>query len=212
MGRRKDSPETQALKGSPGKRMTKAERQAAEATAIAELLAATPAESGGALSPPAFLADPRCAAALSVWRDYAPKLSRLNILGELDRFTFSLFCVYAGEFVTAQQDILKNGYAVTVKTYGGEGAARPFINPSVKRRDTAFAIVAKMAENFGLTPADRLKLLQSQAANPLGGLFGGAPSAGQAPTAPEAPAAPEADDEIIGAAGRFDSPPPGRFQ
>lgn len=208
MGRRRDSAEMQALKGSPGKRQSKAERAAAEAEAMASLLASSPAETDEPLSPPKLLHGARQAAALAVWRDYAPRLRKLNVLSALDRLTFSMFCVYAGEFVAAQQDIDKRGYTVVVKTYGGTGAARPFVNPSVKRRDTAFAVVMDIASKFGLTPQDRQKLVAGMAGNPLGGLFGGETS----PKAPDAPHAPEVDDDIIGAATRCNSAPPSRLQ
>lgn len=207
MGRRRDSFDAQEAKGFPRKRLTKAERQIAKAEELAALLAAAPSESGDHLAPPALLADPRCTPALAVWRDYTPKLAKLNLFGELDRHTFAIFCVYCAEFAAAQQDILDNGYSKNVKTVSGD--LMPRVNPSVDRRDTAQKIILEMSKRFGLTPLDQFALFANQAsAPPAGGLFA-------QPTpkpADQRDAAPAAQDDIIGSIDRFDSPPPRTLQ
>jgi P27 family predicted phage terminase small subunit len=209
MGRRRDSPDLQAAKGYPGKRRSKTERQIAEAEALAALLAAAPSESGDRLAPPVLLTDPRCAPALAVWRDYVPRLAKINLFGELDRHTFAIFCVYCAEFAAAQQDILERGYSRDVKTVSGD--VMPRVNPSVDRRDTAQKIILEMAKRFGLTPLDKYALIGAQSANP-GALFdppAQQPSR-QESSSPEPPAT--GHDDLIGLANRFDSAPPGTLQ
>jgi P27 family predicted phage terminase small subunit len=208
MGRRRDPADVQAAKGYPGKRRSKTERQIAEAEAIAALLASAPAESSDRLAPPALLTDPRCAPALAVWRDYTPKLAKLNLFGELDRHTFAIFCVYCAEFAAAQQDILEKGYSRNVKTVSGD--LMPRVNPSVDRRDTAQKIILEMARRFGLTPLDQFALLGQQASMPSGGLFPAQPA--QQPPSADAAAKPDDHGELIGVMGTLDSPPPGRLQ
>lgn len=202
MGRRPDPPALQAAKGAPGKRMTKAERAQAEADHLALLLATAPAEPGEPLAPPTYL-DKRFAPALAVWRDYAPKLAKVNLLEPLDRHSFALFCVYLGEWLSANEDILANGYSRLVKTVSGDKMPRE--SPSVARRDTALKVVLELSKRFGLTPLDRYGLFKDQAASP----WQGTPLGGTGK--PEQPPAEDpADDDPIGMLNSLDSPPPGR--
>lgn len=206
MARRRDSFELQAAKGHPRKRLSRAERQRAEADSIAALLAASPSEAGDPLAPPMLLTDPRCAPALAVWREYVPKLSERNLFGALDRHTFAIFCVYSGEFVTAQQDILENGYSGVYKNVNGD--PMPRANPSVDRRDTAQKVILEMSRRFGLTPIDLYALVASQASAHAsgGGLFDNTkPSAQPKPSESEEP---KQTGSMVGGLDRFDSAPP----
>lgn len=209
MGRRRDPPDIQAAKGFPGKRRTKVERQQAEAEALAALLAAAPAESADPLAPPALLYDPRLLPALTIWREYTPRLSKLNLFGVLDRHTFAIFCVYYADFVRAQRDILERGEYFISRTYGGTGDKRPFDNPSVSRRDTAVKFILEFAKRFGLTPLDQLELIGKQASGLGGGLFGDRDP--ERPSDRSDPPAAHADG-LIGVTDRFDTVPPGRLQ
>lgn len=203
--------------GHPGKRKTKTEKAIAEAERQAELLAMPHASDETADAPPAYLINPQMAPAMAVWREYAPRLDKLHLLARLDRHTFALFCVYAAEFVVANEDILVKGYSVMVKTVSGDKMPRE--NPSVGRRDHAAKMVLELSSKFGLTPSDRNKLLREGAMQfDSETLFGRA--AEISPTAP-APAAPSTDDApaaivapshdsaAIGSLGQFDSLPPG---
>ncbi|MGO1079943.1 P27 family phage terminase small subunit [Inquilinus sp. CA228] len=197
----------QAKKGYPGKRRSVTDRAIAEAERLAALLAAAPAEAGDPLAPPAYLDNPLLAPAMTVWRDYAPQLARVNLLARTDRHSFALLCVYTGEWIAAHEDILANGYSVLVKTVSGDKMPRP--NPSVERRDTAMTWVMKLSEKFGLTPLDRYRLFKEQSNRPAGGLFDD-PSPKPKPGADgNPPPADGEDDDVIGSMGRFDSPPPG---
>jgi P27 family predicted phage terminase small subunit len=205
MGRRRDPPELQAAKAYPGKRRSKTDRQIADAEALASLLAAAPAESDDALAPPALLNDGRLLPALTIWREYAPRLAKLNLFAPLDRHSFAIFCVYYADFVAAQADINANGFSRLVKTVSGDRMPRN--NPAVDRRDTAVKFILEFSKRFGLTPLDRLDLIGKQAGGLGGGLF-------DQPGAPKQPSkdAPQAEDGIVGLANRFDSPPPGTYQ
>lgn len=203
MGRRRDSLDVQEAKGFPRKRLSKAERQAARALEVAELLASAPSELSDLLSPPALLTDPRCAAALAVWREFAPKLKRNNLFAALDRYTFASFCYYVGEFAEACRDLLENGYTQSVKTVSGDVMIR--VSPSAKRRDVAQGYILEYSKRFGLSPLDSYALTQAQA-GALGGargdLFDRPESGDDGKPAAEEP-------EVIGSLAKFDFPPPG---
>lgn len=210
MARHKDPPELQAAKGYPAKRRSSVEKQIAQAEKLAALLAAAPAEPGDHLAPPALLADPRCAPALAVWRDYTPRLAKMNLFGDLDRHTFAIFCVYCAEFAAAQQDILDHGYSRNVRTVSGD--LMPRVNPAVDRRDTAQKIILEMARRYGLTPLDRLTLIghQASAGLPAGGLFQPVPASPESGAAQQPPRPPQQD--LIGSLDGLDSLPPGPLQ
>jgi phage terminase small subunit len=164
------------------KRLTKAERAAAEAKRLASLLAKAAIDSP--LAPPAFLTDPRLAPAFAFWNEYAPRLQALGLLEENDRFMFALLSVYVGDFIAATDDILNKGYSVLVKTISGDRMPRE--NPSVARRDHAAKVVTELSKSFGLTKLDRLNIAKvGQSAALLGSFTGGlfAP-----PTKPDVPA------------------------
>lgn len=194
--------------GHPGKRKSKTERAIAEAERQAKLLALPRADETSD-SPPAYLVDPQMAPALAVWREYAPRLDQLHLLARLDRHTFALFCVYAGEFVVANEDVLVKGYSTRVKTVSGDFMLRE--NPSVSRRDFAAKMVLDLSSKFGLTPADRNKLLRDGAMRfDDETLFGRARPIAEAPAAEAAAATRSHDDTAaIGSLSHFDSHPPG---
>ena len=153
------------------KRLTKEQRALAEAQRLAALLADAPATSSDALAPPAFIADPRLAAARKFWVDHAEQLRALGTLERLDRFTFAMFCVYVAEFVEAEDDILAQGYSVKVKTISGD--LMPRENPSVARRAFATKMILEMSRMFGLSQVDRLNISKVARGSALeGDLFG----------------------------------------
>lgn len=206
-GRTAASPELEKARGYPGKRKSKADAALEQAARLAEMLAAAPAASADPLAPPGFI-DARSAPALRIWRDLAPTLVATGRLTEEDRFVFAQFCVYAGEWVAANDEVLTRGFTQNVKTVAGGSMER--VRPAVAIRERALDVVLKLAEKFGLTPRDRYSLFKDQAAAGLGGLFGqqGArPRDAAEETEPGAAAGPSEDDPI-GALGRLDSAPP----
>lgn len=216
MGRPKGDPADQAAMGHPGKRKTKTEKAILEAERQAALLAMPRATDETSGAPPVYLENPQLLPAMAVWKEYAPRLDRLHLLSRLDRHTFALFCIYAAEFVVANEDILVKGYSVMVKTVSGDKMPRE--NPSVGRRDHAAKMVLEMSSKFGLTPSDRNKLLREGAMRfDDETLFGRqlpskapdvpAPAAVEAEEVPPAP--PSHDSAAIGSLNQFDSLPPG---
>lgn len=210
-GRRGD-PVAQERKGHPGRRRKSVRAMIAEADRIAGLLAQAPAENGEALAPPVLLQDPVYAPALKVWRDLAPELRRTNRLDSVHRDQFAMFCVYFGEWLSACDDIKRNGIFQLVETVSGSMMERT--RPIVAFREIAFANVRKLSAEFGLTPREEYSLFRDQAdavaKNP--GLFGGIAPAGRSPTpvgpdeaAEEEPAA----GRLIGSLSSLDSLPPG---
>lgn len=205
-GRTAASPELEKARGYPGKRKSKADRQLEEAGRLAEMLASAPAASGDALSPPGFI-DKRSAPALRIWSELAPTLVATGRLTEEDRFVFAQFCVYAGEWVAANEEVLAKGFAQRVKTVAGGYMERT--RPAVAIRERAFDVVCKLAEKFGLTPRDRYSLFKDQAAAGLGGLFGQqGRTRDDGPDAEQGAAAGPAEEDPIGLLGRMDSAPP----
>jgi len=160
-GRKPDHPALQVAKGCPRQRLTKAERQIAEAEAMAQLMVAPEHAATDPLAPPQFL-DDRFAPALAAWKEYAPLLAERKALDRMFRHTFALFCVWLGELVIANEDIAKNGYSKLVKTVSGDRMPRK--NHSVERRDEAMKWVMQLSERFGFTPLDRYKLEQQHQA------------------------------------------------
>lgn len=205
-GRRAASAADEKARGYPGKRKSKTDRQLEQAAMLAEQLASAPTATGDAMSPPVFL-DARSAPALRIWRELAPTLVATGRLTEEDRFIFAQFCVYAGEWLSANEEVLAKGYSQKVATVAGGFMERT--RPAVAIRERAFDIVLKLAEKFGLTPRDRYSLFKEQAGAGLGGLFGqsSARSDGDAPAA-EPP--PVSEDDPIGMLGRMNSTPPPR--
>ncbi len=210
MGRRKDAPEVQAAKGYPGKRKraTKAElaaKKERDRAQLAESMAAAPDDPSDKFAPPRFL-DERFGPALAIWRDYGPRLTRLNLVQDLDRYTFALFCIYMAEWVAANEEIERGGYSIRVKTVSG--SYMPRLNPNVGRREEAAKQVLELSKRFGLTPIDRINLFKDKTGLPPG-LFG---NMGDASPKPAAPAAAASRPDPIGAMDAFDSePPPSRL-
>ncbi len=214
MGRHPDNPLDQAAKGFPGKRKSKTEKAIAEAERLASLLvaarASTPSE-----GKPGYLHDARLKPASAMWDDYAPRLDRLHLLSQLDLHLFGMFCIYAAEFVAANEDILTKGYSVLVKTVSGDKMPRE--NPAVARRDFAAKMTIDLSSRFGLSPQDRHRLLAAGAMHfDDETLFGRAvqrpaPAAAEVESAPaeEPVPAPVAEGSAIGSLAGFDSVPPG---
>jgi phage terminase small subunit len=168
-GRRGD-PLLQQAMGNPGRRKSKVQKMVDEAERVATLLAKT--ADAGALTPPALLLDPVRAPALKIWNDHVPELVRTHRLEKLHMLSFAMFCVYAGEWIAACDDIAQKGAWQRVKTVSGSVMER--IRPIVQFREIAFANARAFGKEFGLTPREEYALFRDQAdavtKNP--GLFG----------------------------------------
>lgn len=138
------------------KRLSAEERAIAEAERLAAMLAEAQPLGPDQLAPPAYIADPRLAAAAVVWRTLAPQLEKTGRLCALDRFAFAELCYWRAEWLTAVDHILTHGYSFMGTAVAG--GKRPWTNPNVARRDTAAAQLERLSAKFGLTPLDRIAL------------------------------------------------------
>lgn len=207
MPRRADPPGLQAAKGYPGKREKTVKKRLEEARRVAKLLADAPAEGSAKLAPPKFL-DLRFPGALAVWRQLAPKLRETHRLPNQHRLTFAMLCVYFAEWVSANEDIAKNGYSQFVPTVAAGGEMER-IRPVVRMREIAFTNVMELSGLFGLTPADEYSLFKDQrlAATNNPGLFDDDPE--PAPTQADAhDGEPAERPSSLGGMGAMDSAPP----
>jgi P27 family predicted phage terminase small subunit len=186
------------------KRLTREERAAAEAERLAKLLADMPAEGCGALAPPGFIAMQSLKPAAQVWRDHAPRLHKLGLLGDLDRYMFALMCVYAAEFVIAHEEILLKGYAVETPMTNGGHMLRE--NPAVARRDVAAKMLLELSRRYGFTPLDRYSLMKVQKDSPYNPLFNDGDAQPQLPVVAP-PKAEEGDEIPLGWRGLVNDPP-----
>ena len=102
----------------------------------------------GGPAPPGWLPD----SALCHWHEVTPQLNAMGMATEADAALLAMLCVYYGQFVTAAIAVAKEG--ATVLTTAGN----PVNNPNLTARDVACANYLKIANQFGLSPASRLKL------------------------------------------------------
>jgi len=170
MGRRGPKPDPdQAAKGFPGRRRSKAVRDAEEAARLAKLLAPS---AGPAAELPQMLQDPKYAAAAVVWRKLAPELRRTHRLPVEAEFFFVQTCIYAQEWVAATEDLHTTGFIQQVQTVAGGKMERR--RPRSFDRQQAYSNLMELSARFGLTPHDLYTLFKDQAnaalTNP--GLFG----------------------------------------
>lgn len=211
-------PANQKARGFPNRRKSKTEKALANIEARAEedakLLAAA-SDPSDLQALPAFINDKRLSPAIEVWKQYAPRLDKLQLLTTLDRHTFAMFCIYVAEFTLANRDIMDKGYSLAVPTIAKDARGKPGMmlrdNPSVSRRDFAAKMMLDLAGKFGFTPLDRAQLIYKQAMRAdEETLFGRVRPAQVAPqaAAPAAEQQPESGS-TAGSARNFDSPPPG---
>lgn len=164
-GRRRDAV-SQEAKGNPGKRrkVTIADRL--------KVLADAPAISTDPYAPPAILGLEEFSGAIKIWHEYAPVLTKRNILDRLDRHSLAMFCYYLDRFWTAVATIAQEGATQKVKTVAGGVMIRD--HPAIRHRDDAAGIVFDLSAKFGFTPLDRHKLIREMVGTgvPPGGLLG----------------------------------------
>lgn len=198
MGRRPDP--QQAAKGNPGRRKGKVAAREAEALRVAELLRQGAGNS--ITEPPAMLDQgPLYAGAVAVWCELAPRLARTHRLSEQHKPIFAMFCVYYADWISLNDQLMREGSTQSVPTVAGDPMIRQ--HPAVRMRQQAFENVLKLSAQFGLTPHDEYDLFknQSMAASLNPGLFGQVPQQAK-------PDEPEADGPAAGMLGRMNSEPP----
>lgn len=203
-GRKPDTPDQQADKGAPGKRMTQKE------AAAARRKAASPVAVGN-VRPPKWLKKSR--RATEIWNDLAPKLQRLNLLGELDAGPLARYCRYVVEWIAADLAVQQEGtWFDAVDTNGNRTKKR---HPAWQAVQDIEKMLRELEATFGMRPDARYKIMRDQAAarglgGDFGGLFGDQTKADAEPDTDE-PQTPKQPEEVIGLLAAFDSAPPGRM-
>jgi P27 family predicted phage terminase small subunit len=174
-GRRPQPDALKAAKGNPGKRAIAPSTPTDADKAAAKVTSAT--------KPPGKLT----AAALSVWRQTAPELERMNFLRPTDRQAFARYCDAVARFWDVRQKLTKAG--ATYWTDSAHGKMQR-INPLFIVEERLARRLTELEDRFGLSPSARqqimLRLAQGQPALP----FPPNPGATPHPDGPTPPAPP----------------------
>lgn len=157
MGKRGPAPDlTQAAKGNPGRRRSKAEKDAEHAAKISAMLAPV----DGAADLPPMLQDAKYAAAAQVWRRLAPELKRTHRLPRESENYLVMLCIYAQEWVSTTDDLHTKGFSQSIKTVAGGRMERR--RPMTLDRQQAYNNLMDLSAKFGLTPHDMYGLFKDQ--------------------------------------------------
>ncbi len=130
------------------------------------------------IMPPATMSDD----AKRVWIKLAPDLINLKILRATDASTFSIFCESFALYAKTLVQLLHEGTIQNVATVSGDKMRR--INPRYIVFERERKIVLQYAEKFGLTPLDRIRVIQHLAGGAL------------PPADPRAPSPQAASDDV----------------
>lgn len=101
------------------------------------------------LDPPTWLRGD--ATALAIWREEAPRLLQLGLLGQVDRLLFAALCERASLYRRASRRIRRK---LTQQTSGGE-----IPRPELSIARGALYGLRQLCGAFGMTPADRARLM-----------------------------------------------------
>jgi len=114
--------------------------------------------------------------ALAHWNLLAPKLSKLQILTEIDGGAFSALCTAYGRWQDAEAALLKyrekdqNHYGLMVGTTNGNKIQSPLVGTANK----AMELYKSLATEFGGTPSSRSRISAGNGGdnvNPFSDLF-----------------------------------------
>ncbi|BCJ90031.1 hypothetical protein IZ6_07660 [Terrihabitans soli] len=201
-GRKPDAPGLQEAKGNPGKRQKSKAKQASKPAEPKP----TPVAAGG-VKPPKWLR--RSPAATEVWNEFAPLLTKLNLLTPLDAFPFARYCRYVVDWLAADKAVSKEGVWFNATDTNGEKTKKR--HPAFHARQELEKCLSSIEAQFGMRPDSRYKLLAEQArALGFGGLFDQPAASGDNTETPAQPDAVDEDDigDVIGVMKGMDSPPP----
>lgn len=200
-GRKPDTAEQQAAKGAPGKRMPKATVNAVRSNGRTEPIVI------GNVRPPKWLRKSR--KATEVWNDLAPRLSKLNLLSELDAIPLGRYCRYVVEWIAADLAVQKEGTWFDAVGTNGEPTKKR--HPAWQACQDIEKMLRETEASFGMRPDARYKILRDQAAShgllPLFDRNDDDEKPAETAAANPAPS-PEAD--ALGILANFDSLPPSR--
>lgn len=136
-GRKPKPTKLKIVEGNPGKRPLPTDE---------------PAFSPASIEPPVSLRDPKNAHALEEWNRVAPLLSEIGLLTEGDRTALTAYCTIYQRWVSAEQQILKEGVFREFET----GYVQ--VNPYVTVANRSLKQMKEFMIEFGLTPSSRVRL------------------------------------------------------
>jgi P27 family predicted phage terminase small subunit len=100
------------------------------------------------------------AIALRIWREEAPRLQVLGLLGSIDRLAFAALCERAALYQRTART-LRRRTGLIQATSGGDVA-----RPEVYISRAALEGFRRLAGDFGMTPADRARLMVEPPTSP----------------------------------------------
>lgn len=109
------------------------------------------------------------------WESYAPELVRSGLLRKLDAYSFEQFCEIRARWLRAMRKVRAKG-----ETYEKDGVIR--LRPEAKIASECAKALRAFAQEFGLTPAARVKVKH---------VTGDAPTPPQQPQLPGTEPAPD---------------------
>lgn len=99
----------------------------------------------------------------STWVDITSELEEMGLISKIDQIPMRLLCDSYGTYLSAQENIVKNGITVIHKKFGKDGDIENEVeNPAIKIRDTAFQQIHRICREFGMTPSSRTGIKSSK--------------------------------------------------
>lgn len=196
-GRKPDTPEEQASKGAPSKRMSQKEASALRTSGRA------PVQIGN-VRPPKWLK--RSRKATEVWNEVLPLLLQINLASQLDAMALGRYCRYVAEWISADVAVQKEG--TWYSTVGTNGEPTKKRHPAWQACQDIEKMLRETEAAFGMRPDARYKIMRDQAvSHGLMPLFDrDQPEPGESPQA----GASTPDEDAIGLLAKFDSVAPAR--
>ena len=103
--------------------------------------------------------------AKAAWREVAPGLDAMGVLGKVDGHALAVYCTLFSRWRKAEAFLAAHGDSLVVKDASGR-AVGIRLYPQVKLANQLAEVVARMAREFGLTPSARTRVRVVPAAPP----------------------------------------------
>lgn len=105
------------------------------------------------IRPPSFLDDK----GRKEWNRVVKELKALDLITNLDVVALAMYCDAYSKYVTATEDIKKNGLTIIHKNTAG--FENRVANPAIQTSQKYAQQILKFCTEFGLTPSSRLRLV-----------------------------------------------------
>jgi P27 family predicted phage terminase small subunit len=96
-----------------------------------------------------------------VWRDLGKRLLSVGLFEHVDRYALMMFCAAAGRWIAAERKIQESGGEVLTSEAGNL-----YQNPWLHTANRAWDQMRQMLGQFGLTPAERMRVARPEAEGP----------------------------------------------